>query len=199
MIDISVILIQYIVLSRVRVQECGYKVQRVIKNPATLAGADWDCRPYTSKHKHLYSICATSAQRLRRWADIVQMLYKCLCLLGHCYQGTTYPSEDIEKQTDSRVHVNTLHSRSALLHGKITRFSICEFAAFLQLRVSLQIRAEDTMLNGCWASVYYAGPTSTHIRLVYVYSIGTGDVSNWLNVGSVSCRHFERYFNVLRQ
>ena len=27
--------------------------------------------------KHLYSICTTAAQRLRRWSDIVQMLYKC--------------------------------------------------------------------------------------------------------------------------
>ena len=27
--------------------------------------------------KHLYNICAMSAQRLRRWADIVQILYKC--------------------------------------------------------------------------------------------------------------------------
>ena len=32
--------------------------------------------------KHLYNICTTSAQRLRRWTNIVQMLYKCLCLLG---------------------------------------------------------------------------------------------------------------------
>ena len=27
--------------------------------------------------KHLYSICPTSAQRLRRWSNIVQILYKC--------------------------------------------------------------------------------------------------------------------------
>ena len=27
--------------------------------------------------KHKYNICTTSAQRLRRWADVVQMSYKC--------------------------------------------------------------------------------------------------------------------------
>ena len=27
--------------------------------------------------KHLYNICTTSAQRLRRWSNVVQMLYKC--------------------------------------------------------------------------------------------------------------------------
>ena len=32
--------------------------------------------------KHLYSICTTSAQRLRRWANIVQMLYKCFVFAG---------------------------------------------------------------------------------------------------------------------
>ena len=35
-----------------------------------------------SKHKkHLYKICKTSAQRLRRWSNIVQILYKVLCWL----------------------------------------------------------------------------------------------------------------------
>ena len=36
--------------------------------------------------KHLYNICTTAAQRLRRWSNIVQMLYKCLCLLGRIPQ-----------------------------------------------------------------------------------------------------------------
>ena len=30
--------------------------------------------------KHLHSFCTTSAQRLRRWADVVQKLYKCFVL-----------------------------------------------------------------------------------------------------------------------
>ena len=34
---------------------------------------------YPVNSKHLYNICTTSAQRLRRWSDIVQMSYKCAC------------------------------------------------------------------------------------------------------------------------
>ena len=32
--------------------------------------------------RHLYNICTTSAQRLRRWSNIVQMLYKCFVFTG---------------------------------------------------------------------------------------------------------------------
>ena len=31
--------------------------------------------------KHVYNICTTLAQRLRRWSNIVQLLYKCFVLL----------------------------------------------------------------------------------------------------------------------
>ena len=33
--------------------------------------------------KHLYSICTTTAQRLRRWSNIVQMLNKCFVFAGN--------------------------------------------------------------------------------------------------------------------
>ena len=32
--------------------------------------------------KHLYNICTTLYQRRRRWADVVQMLYKCFVFAG---------------------------------------------------------------------------------------------------------------------
>ena len=32
--------------------------------------------------KHLYKICTTSAQRLRRWSNIVQVLCKCFVFTG---------------------------------------------------------------------------------------------------------------------
>ena len=32
--------------------------------------------------KHLYTICTTSSKRLRRWSNIVQMLYKCCVFAG---------------------------------------------------------------------------------------------------------------------
>ena len=35
--------------------------------------------------KHLYNICTTSVQRLRRWSDIVNMLYKCFVFAGMTY------------------------------------------------------------------------------------------------------------------
>ena len=38
---------------------------------------------YPANAKHLYNICATSAQRLRRWSNVVQMLYKCVVLTGY--------------------------------------------------------------------------------------------------------------------
>ena len=35
--------------------------------------------------KHLYNICTASAQRLRRWSNIVQMLCKCFVLAGKAH------------------------------------------------------------------------------------------------------------------
>ena len=35
-----------------------------------------------SKHKHLYKICTTPAQRRRRWADVEQMFYECVVFAG---------------------------------------------------------------------------------------------------------------------
>ena len=32
--------------------------------------------------KHLYGFCSTKTQRLRRWFNIVQMLYKCFVFTG---------------------------------------------------------------------------------------------------------------------
>ena len=32
--------------------------------------------------KHLHNICKTSAERIRRWSNIVQMLYKCFFITG---------------------------------------------------------------------------------------------------------------------
>ena len=35
---------------------------------------------YPVNGKHLYNICTLLDQRRRRWADVVQMLYKCFCV-----------------------------------------------------------------------------------------------------------------------
>ena len=39
-------------------------------------------KPFPADTKHLYNICTTSAQRLRRLSTIVQMLYKCFVFTG---------------------------------------------------------------------------------------------------------------------
>ena len=38
-----------------------------------------------AKTKHLYNICTMLAQRLRRWSNVVQMLYKCFVFTGTLY------------------------------------------------------------------------------------------------------------------
>ena len=37
---------------------------------------------YPANKKHLYNICTTTDQRLGRWSNIVQMLYKCFVFAG---------------------------------------------------------------------------------------------------------------------
>ena len=41
--------------------------------------------------KHLYNICTMLDQRRRRWADVVQMLYKCFVFAGENRLYTMYP------------------------------------------------------------------------------------------------------------
>ena len=41
---------------------------------------------YPVNTKHLYNICTTLDKRRRRWADVVQMLYKCFLFAGMCMQ-----------------------------------------------------------------------------------------------------------------
>ena len=39
--------------------------------------------PYPVYIKHLYNICTASAQRLRRWSNILQVFYKCFVFTGY--------------------------------------------------------------------------------------------------------------------
>ena len=43
--------------------------------------------------KHLYTICTMLAQRRRRWASVVQMLYKCFVFAG--ITRTSVPSVNV--------------------------------------------------------------------------------------------------------
>ena len=49
-------------------------LHRNIKSPQVYNLVTYDDPTNT---KHLYNMCITSAQRLRRWSNIVHMLYKC--------------------------------------------------------------------------------------------------------------------------
>ena len=40
---------------------------------------------YPANTKHLYYICTMLAQRRRRWAGVVQMLYKCFVFAGYTW------------------------------------------------------------------------------------------------------------------
>ena len=41
--------------------------------------------PVNTTHLGLYNICTMLKQRRRRWADVVQMLYRCLVFAGTAY------------------------------------------------------------------------------------------------------------------
>ena len=56
--------------------------------------------------KHLYNICTMLDQRRRRWADIVQMLYKRFVFTGIAVIGT---------QSPSRHHLYTVNFHLQLL------------------------------------------------------------------------------------
>ena len=50
-------------------------------------------KPYPANTKHFYIVCATSAQRLRRWSNIVQMLCKCF-VFARMHMDLTLNSRD---------------------------------------------------------------------------------------------------------
>ena len=47
-------------------------------------------RIISANTKHLYNICTMLDQRRRRWADVVQMLYKCFVFDGMLLQSNKY-------------------------------------------------------------------------------------------------------------
>ena len=61
----------------------GFRAQT---GPNKLSGSAAGNRANT---KHLYNISTTSAQRLRRWSNLVQMLYKCSVFTGKVSRVST--------------------------------------------------------------------------------------------------------------
>ena len=60
--------------------------------------------PIPANTKHLYNICTMPDQRRRRWADVVQMLFKCFVFSGiHPYAGATLLKGVLISQTSMDV------------------------------------------------------------------------------------------------
>ena len=95
--------------------------------------------------KHLYNIYTMSAKRLRRWSNIVQMLYKCLCLLG----------------IQNWMNVLCLLGIYYLAHRIRSGHRI--IAIYLT-------QGDDLMLAQCWDNTGEDGPTSKR-RWGNVYSL----------------------------
>ena len=66
-----------IIFSRFMYEHIPADLERIL-----LKDAGWHLHGYPANTKHLYNICTTSAQRLRRWSNLVQMLYKYFVFTG---------------------------------------------------------------------------------------------------------------------
>ena len=56
---------------------------------------------YPVNTKHLYNICTMLGQCRRRWADVVQMLYKCFVFAGYCRVCSCLPGA-----SDNTIHIH---------------------------------------------------------------------------------------------
>ena len=88
-----------------------------------------------SKQKMLHKICTTSAQRLRRWSNIVQMLYKCFVFAAigsACWR--CWPAEDVSfrpRQTvSSRTRVKSYgHVRLRIYWRRMLEVAVWWYAS----------------------------------------------------------------------
>ena len=59
-----------------------YRFVQYIETSAPCVRRVVSATPANKKHLYNINICTISAQRLRRWSNIVQMLYKCFVFAG---------------------------------------------------------------------------------------------------------------------
>ena len=72
----------------------------------------------TANTNHLYNICTTSAQRVRRWSDIVQMLYKMFCA---CWGGAVPDNSSFRTAPQTSSCPNVKHLVRAA-HSNISKW-----------------------------------------------------------------------------
>ena len=86
--------------------------------------------------KHLYNICRMLDQRRRRWADVVQMLYKCFVFAGmHNYCFITY----VKKAMFLVMFVCWFFSGQGIIHFNIDEdpdYDTDSQSTFFSIRVS---------------------------------------------------------------
>ena len=68
---------------------------------------------------HLHSICTTTAQRLRRWSNVVQMLYTCFVFAGLMWhtENKLTPDDAVDNETGRGQQHQELSSATERLHG----------------------------------------------------------------------------------
>ena len=67
-----------------------------------------------ANRKHLYNICTTSAQRLRRCFNVLQMLYKCFLFTGVlCLQIVSVTDHTTRQAYHNHVSISTKHANPA--------------------------------------------------------------------------------------
>ena len=80
-----------------------------IRRTRNVAWAGW-LRDDPANTKHLYNISTTSVQRLRRWSNIVQMVYKCSVFTMMCSPFQEFHVFFVAHQT--RPHADALEALS---------------------------------------------------------------------------------------
>ena len=123
-------------------------------------------RMYKSKNnpantKHLYNICTTLAQRLRRWSNFVQMLYKCFVLAGlivaqMCYNSTVWLNCK-EEHTDLSMTSNLSCVLSVLSIGSRFWYS-CSNAMAEALSLSTPLMVEEVAAVSGWPKKAFRSP-----------------------------------------
>ena len=86
--------------------------------------------------KHFYNICTMLDQRRRRWADVVQMLYKCFVFAGCSY------SIDHRRSGDD-VHSGMIYKQFWLSVAT----SLCGVAQTLYRNTPFSITTRHTVSN----------------------------------------------------
>ena len=96
---------------------------------------------YPLTTKHLYNICAMLDQRRRRWADVVQMLYKCFVFAGYSQSQNLQRFSDDNYtmlftmlftmlQCDRAFNHRNINTRALLLKGPICHFELWQMRPF---------------------------------------------------------------------